>query len=180
MSSGELAGSARDAETSLAKYFRWAKTWNCILLFRNVDLIFPRETGTGDIENHPLMNVLIDALDRFTGIIFLTSNHELGIRYGSLYIRLSTDLHLMPLSKEVTRHIWSTLLRQAEKDGICCKIDQIMDFADEIYQKLVFSGRQIRNLFNTAVHLAELEYQTSDQVVTLDVRHIKQAQNLRR
>lgn len=45
MGSGDLAGSAKDAETALAKYFRLAKTWDCILLFKKVDFILPRETG---------------------------------------------------------------------------------------------------------------------------------------
>lgn len=40
--SGELRGSAKDAETFLAKYFRLAKTWDCILLFRNVDFMLPQ------------------------------------------------------------------------------------------------------------------------------------------
>ena len=177
MSSGELAGTAKDAEISLARYFRWATTWDCILLFKNVDFLLLRETRAGVIENHPLMNVFLHALDRFTGILFLTSNGN-GLMDGSLYTRITTDLTLMPLSKEATRNIWRTLIRQAEKDGIRCRIDDIIDYGDEIYESWVGLGRQLRNLFDTAVQLAEWEHRMDDHV-TVDARHIKQARDLR-
>lgn len=124
--------------------------------------------------------MFLDGLDRFTGILFLTSNGY-GIMDGSLYVRITTDLHLMPLSKEATRHIWRRLLRQAEEDGISCEVDGIVDHADEIFEERGWSGRQIRNIFDTAVHMAKWEHRTGDGVnLTLDVRHIKQAQGLRR
>lgn len=178
MSSGELAGTAKDAEMSLAKYFRLAQTWDCILLFRNVDFILLRETRAGVLENHPLMNVFLDALDRFTGILFLTSNGH-GHMDDSLWARITTDLALIKLSKEATRNIWRTLMRQAEEDGICCNIGGIIDYGDEMHDERVWSGRQIRNLFKMAVRIAEWEHRMSDQVVTVDARHIKQAQDLR-
>lgn len=179
MSSGELAGTAKDAEMSLAKYFRLAKTWDCILLFKNIDFILLRETTAGVVENHPLMNVFLNALDHFNGILFLTTNNH-GLMDGSLWNRITTDMVLWPLSEEATRNIWRSLMRQAEEeDGICCNVDAIVDYGDEIYEKRVWSARQIRNLFDMAVHMAEWEHRLDDQVVTLDVRHIKQVQDLR-
>lgn len=179
MSSGELAGTAKDAELSLAKYFRLAKTWDCVLLFKNIDFILLRETKAGVVENHPLMNVFLYALDHFNGILFLTTNDH-GHMDGSLWNRITTDLVLWPLSKEATRNTWRRVMRQAEEeDGIRCNVDAIVAYGDEIYENRVWSGRQIRNLFNMAVHLAAWEHRTDDQAVTLDVRHIKQVQELR-
>lgn len=80
-------------------------------------------------------------------------------------------------------------MRQAEEDdGIVCNVDAIIEFGDEIYEKRVWSARQLRNLFNMAVHMAEWEGRSGSGSrmggegvvkVEIDVRHIKQVQDLR-
>lgn len=176
LGSGELGDSAKDAGASIRKFFHLAQTWDCILLIRNIDTILPPKAQSGVLQMNPLTDVFLDALDNFTGILFMTSNS--ATVYHRLIKRVTTDLHLGYLSTESALKILKRLIEESEMKGIRCNEAEILDFGKGKYEKQPAewksTGRNIRNVFNMAIDLAKREARTTgSSEVKLGAYHLE-------
>jgi SpoVK/Ycf46/Vps4 family AAA+-type ATPase len=138
-----------ETEKNLGALFDAAETGHAILLFDEADSLFGKRTdvkSSNDRYANLETNYLLQRLETFTGICFLTSNHESNMD-PAFQRRLSVHLRFDVPDVEERMHLWATMLpKQAPTaDGI--------DFR-ALADKFEMSGGYIRNAALRAAFLA--------------------------
>jgi broad-specificity NMP kinase len=138
-----------ETEKNLGALFDAAETGHAILLFDEADALFGKRTdvkSSNDRYANLETNYLLQRLETFTGICFLTSNHESNMD-PAFQRRLSVHLRFDVPDVEERMHLWAAMLpKQAPvSDGI--------DFR-ALADKFEMSGGYIRNAALRAAFLA--------------------------
>lgn len=105
------------------------------------------------------------ALEYYSGILFLTTN-RIGSFDEAFKSRIHISLYYAPLDEAQTFKVWVTNLNRLRRSNsdICFQESEIEAFARAHWQDgKRWNGRQIRNAFQTAVALAEYEFQEKRQ-----------------
>ncbi|XEV04591.1 hypothetical protein FSHL1_009878 [Fusarium sambucinum] len=172
---GDLGTTAREVEEELEKNFALASRWGCILLLDEAD-VFLSARDRMDFVRNGLVAVFLRVLEYYTGILFLTTN-RIGDFDEAFASRVHMSLYYPELDEQKTIRVFELNLDLIQdrfnKQGREIRYDasSIQDFARQHFLKHKFSrwnGRQIRNLCQTALALAEYDTQGEDLEAKVD------------
>ncbi|KAH4264752.1 hypothetical protein HBI04_080020 [Parastagonospora nodorum] len=161
---GDLGNTAREVEGELEKNFSLASRWGCILLLDEAD-VFLSARERKDFERNGLVAVFLRVLEYYAGILFLTTN-RIGDFDEAFASRIHMSLYYPELDEAKTRKVFTLNLdlieqrfrRQGRK--ITYDASSIESFAGHHFHNFRYNrwnGRQIRNLCQTALALAEFD-----------------------
>ena len=139
-----------ESESRLQKFFASVKGKPAVLLLDEVDtVLMNRSTTTGSTKRYQdnFVNTFLRELDRFEGILVLTSNHP-GSLDPAVERRIQFRMAFASPSAEVRAQIWKTLLGDAPIPG-----RESLDFSS-VAVRYDFSGGRIRNAFMDACQRA--------------------------
>lgn len=163
---GDIGQTASDVERNLESIFHLARKWGCVLLLDEADVFLAkREKGGDGIDRNALVSVFLRTLEYYSGILFLTTN-RIGSFDEAFKSRIHISLYYAPLSDSQTFDVWAMNLNRLSKSKRDIYVDrsEIEAFARSHWKDgKRWNGRQIRNAFQTAVALAEYEFQEKCQ-----------------
>lgn len=163
---GDIGQTAYEVEKNLEGIFLLARKWGCVLLLDEADVFLAkRERGGDSIDRNALISVFLRTLEYYSGILFLTTN-RIGSFDEAFKSRIHISLYYAPLSKSQTLDVWAMNLNRLSKSNRDIYVDrsEIEAFARSHWNDgKRWNGRQIRNAFQTAVALAEYEFQEKCQ-----------------
>ena len=163
---GDIGQTASEVEQNLEATFLLARKWGCVLLLDEADVFLAkREKGGDNIDRNALVSVFLRTLEYYSGILFLTTN-RIGSFDEAFKSRIHISLYYPPLSESQTFEVWAMNLNRLIKSNRDIYVDrsEIEAFARSHWKEgKRWNGRQIRNAFQTAVALAEYEFQEKCQ-----------------
>ena len=163
---GDIGQTASEVEQNLEATFLLARKWGCVLLLDEADVFLAkREKGGDNIDRNALVSVFLRTLEYYSGILFLTTN-RIGSFDEAFKSRIHVSLYYPPLSESQTFEVWAMNLSRLSKSNRNIYVDrsEIEAFARSHWKEgKRWNGRQIRNAFQTAVALAEYEFQEKCQ-----------------
>jgi hypothetical protein len=136
ITSGELGTNVDMLEKKLVQILEIAEKWNAVVLIDEADVFMEKRT-TDDIQRNAMVGVFLRLLERYDGVMFLTTNRENTID-EAFKSRISVSLKYDYLTKEQKIAIWKNLLNAS---GMIYNIENI-----EIIATYNFNGRQIKNV----------------------------------
>ncbi|KAI0856903.1 P-loop containing nucleoside triphosphate hydrolase protein [Xylaria cubensis] len=165
ITSGDLGITAKEVEDALEESFSLASRWNSILLIDEAD-VFLAERTKEDFVRNSLVAVFLRMMEYYAGVLFLTTN-RVGVFDEAFTSRIHiTCLYYPPLDQSSTLQIfqknWDRIIARYKEGGRVININilEITAFAIEYFQNNKegrWNGRQIRNAFQSALALAELD-----------------------
>ncbi len=163
---GDIGQTASDVEKNLEATFLLARKWGCVLLLDEADVFLAKRGKGGDnIDRNALVSVFLRTLEYYSGILFLTTNRIASFD-EAFKSRIHISLYYAPLSESQTFDVWKMNLDRLNKSNRDIYVDrsEIETFAKNHWKEgKRWNGRQIRNAFQTAVALAEYEFQEKCQ-----------------
>ncbi|OJD24079.1 hypothetical protein ACJ73_04560 [Blastomyces percursus] len=168
-----LGTTSREMEQNLTQLFQLAERWDCIILIREVDTLLQSRTRT-DREGDNMSSVFLDALEYFTGIIIFTTNRVSAFD-ETIMSRIHISLYYPPLDTDATMNLWElNLCRLKRNPHFRVEESSILKFARAKHEELRCTGRQIKNIVDTAVALAQEDSkQLSTETVNIRKIHFE-------
>ena len=142
-----------DAEMNLRQWFILAATWNAILLIDEADL-FLEQRREGSRDRNSLSTVFLRTMEYYEGVLFLTTN-RVGHIDDSFISRITCSIAYSPLSPEAKSKIARRFIRRFEETGTIEVEPRAECYVIEHSSEL--NGRQLRNVLQNAVALAEVQ-----------------------
>ncbi|KAI1194337.1 hypothetical protein F5X97DRAFT_311338 [Nemania serpens] len=164
ITSGDLGTTAKEVEDALEENFSLASRWNSILLIDEAD-VFLAERTKEDFVRNSLVAVFLRMMEYYAGVLFITTN-RVGVFDEAFTSRIHISLYYPPLDRKSTLQIfqknWERINKRYKTAGRDINIDtaEITEFAIDYFdsnQEGRWNGRQIRNAFQSALALAELD-----------------------
>ncbi|MBS4015066.1 MAG: ATP-binding protein [Candidatus Latescibacteria bacterium] len=156
-----------DSEKNLVKVFKEAKENDCVLVFDEADSLFGQrlpETYSVDRMHNYMTNVLMQEIERFDGLVILTTNRELTIDEAfsrRILFKMRFDI---PKTEERAK-IWRALIPAN------APISDDVDFA-ELGKRYELTGGEIKNVIINVVR--ECGFSNEEKISMLNL--IKYAQ----
>jgi SpoVK/Ycf46/Vps4 family AAA+-type ATPase len=144
ISSGELGTTVDTLEKKLNEILELAYAWNAIILIDEAD-IFMEERSTNDIQRNAMVSVFLRLLERYQGIMFLTTNRPDNFD-PAFKSRISISIKYKDLDKETRFKIWNNLL---DASNIFMESEAIHELSET-----QMNGRQIKNAIRMSQCLA--------------------------
>ncbi|KAL4932090.1 ATP-binding protein [Aspergillus undulatus] len=171
---GHIGTTAEEAETKLDSFCKLAHRWRCVLLLDEAD-VFLAKRERGDIARNSLVSVFLRVLEYFSGVIILTTN-RVGEFDEAFRSRIHVCLYYPKLEERETKEIWEKNIQRIKQSGLNMDIEdkKIRHFADEHWQRNFerptrrWNGRQIKNAFQTAIALANWEFNEENDDARLE------------
>lgn len=142
--SGELGTTPNEIEESLENIFKLVFAWKAIFLLDEAD-VFLECRDNYHMERNNIVAIFLRMLDKFTGVMFLTTNRVDAID-PAFNSRISIQFDYDNLSTEQRKLIWTRNLE-------CNKIELSNDVIDNFSVRNV-NGRQIKNIVKLSTSLA--------------------------
>jgi len=136
ITSGELGTNVDMLEKKLVQILEIAEKWNAVVLIDEADVFMEKRT-TEDIQRNAMVGVFLRLLERYDGVMFLTTNRENTID-EAFKSRISVSLKYDYLTKEQKIAIWKNLLNASGMIYNTENIERICNYD--------FNGRQIKNI----------------------------------
>lgn len=142
-----------NAEMNLRRWFTLAAKWDAILLIDEADL-FLEQRREGSLDRNRLSTVFLRTMEYYEGVLFLTTNRA-GHIDDSFISRITCPIAYHPLSPETKSKIVKKFVRRYEETGTI----EVQPRAESylIEQSTELNGRQLRNILQNAVTLAEVQ-----------------------
>lgn len=162
---GDLGTDAGEVESKLDTFFFLAQKWKCVLLLDEADVFLTRRS-TGDFVRNGIVSVFLRVLENFTGVLILTTN-RVGEFDEAFRSRIHVSIHYPRLDEQSTVDIYDVNLRRIkDTQSLDVDIDEdaIREFGRQHFQdnertpSRRWTGRQIKNAFQTAIALANWDY----------------------
>jgi len=149
ITAGELGIYPDEIESSLQNKFQVAKRWNAIVLIDEAD-VFMEQRSSNDIKRNAMVTIFLRMLERFDGILFLTTNRgdNLDIAIKS---RLSIILDYKPFTKEERQLVWKNIINRQSKT---IQFELSEDDLEQLSTKQL-NGREIKHLVKMSIALSE-------------------------
>lgn len=152
-------------ESKLTYWFKLAKHWGAILLIDEAD-IYMEQRITQDLERNNLVAGFLRAMEYYQGILFLTTN-RIGTFDDAFISRIHVSIHYPGFSDADRGEVWESFFKKLERDrgdtvNIPPATRKFITSSKEV-KAVKWNGREIRNAFQTAVALAEVEDEKDDQ-----------------
>jgi len=147
-----------DSEKNIQQAFREARDEDCVLLFDEADACFGArldERHSADRSHNLMTNILMQEIERFCGLVLLTTNREVVMDKAferRILLKLRFDIPDVALRQQ----IWELFLKD------CPKLDKDVSFP-ELARRYPIAGGKIKN----AVLKAVLACARADKPVTM-------------
>lgn len=138
VSVGELGVTPKELSHKLGQIQEIVESWDAVLLLDEAD-IFMEKRVEKDIVRNAMVGIFLTMLDKYKGVMFLTTN-RIGSIDHAFNSRILMNLDYKNLEKEQRLKVWENLLKSAGMSDI---IDD-PNFAN--LADLPINGRQIKNL----------------------------------
>jgi hypothetical protein len=138
-----------ETEKNLASLFDAAEACQAILLFDEADALFGKRTdvkSSNDRHANQEVNYLLQRMESFTGICFLTTNHDTAID-EAFRRRLSLHVHFPVPDVDERKALWRAMLSTDAPVDSDCNLDALANDFE-------MSGGYIRNAVLRAAFLA--------------------------
>ncbi|KAF2660315.1 P-loop containing nucleoside triphosphate hydrolase protein [Lophiostoma macrostomum CBS 122681] len=147
ITSGELGTNVVNIDQQLRSLFARARSWRAILLLDEAD-VFLAKRKTADLERNALVSVFLRSIEYYPGIIFLTSNRSVDFD-KAFESRIHLKIQYQPLNAQQRTSIWRQLHQSFA--------DRLWDSTvyEDLGRKLELNGREIKNVFQVALAIAE-------------------------
>ena len=135
-----------ESEKHVLKVFEEAKKEDCVLVFDEADAIFSKRLdaeNSVDMMNNRMINLLLQELERFEGVIILTSNREVALD-EAFERRISLRLKFDIPKPDERAEIWASFFTDK------APLDLDVDF-DKLGERFELSGGHIKNAVLNAV-----------------------------
>ncbi len=145
---GELGTDVSYLENQLVKILELATSWDAVVLIDEADIFLAKRTEH-NIMHNAIVSVFLRLLERYQGVMFLTTNRNSDID-EAFKSRISITIGFDKPNKEVRRSIWTNLLKAS---------NTILSESDifELSEKYDINGRQIKNAIRISQSLAKDE-----------------------
>lgn len=140
-------------EARLSKTLRRAEKWGAVLLIDEAD-VYIHERGT-DMEQNAVVGVFLRLLERYRGVLFLTSNRATVID-DAILSRATAWLRYNKPKPDELRKIWHILAKQYQHDMSNADVDKIVD------EMPFLSGRNVKHMLKLAGLLSKKKNQPVD------------------
>ena len=158
LDSSQLGTEPETIKQRLVEYLRYAERWGVIIQLDNAVDFLEAKTTDGDRERNILKALFFRELERFSGVIFLTTTRVSGIdkRVKGLF---SLAFSLPDLTREDLIEIWKTNIRliQPKAEEILLWLFDLESCRETTTTLLRLGARGMKNLIQAAVALAESE-----------------------
>lgn len=172
----ELGTQAAQLERSLTFWMRLATLWQAVLVLDEAD-VYLESRARGHLEQNGLVSVFLQLMESYDGLFFLITN-RVGLIDEAFISRIQLHIYYPPFDKKLRVALWEQLFRNLEesRSGMtvssdarryCIVSDKVRN---EKFLKAEFSGREIVNIFNMAISMAE-----QDRDSKIEKRHIEAA-----
>lgn len=154
-----------ESEKNLVSVFEDARKEDCVLVFDEADALFAKrfyETYSTDRMHNYMTNILMKEIERFEGIIILTTNREI-VMDEAFDRRITLKLKFDVPRPEERARIWRKLI--PEKTPLAPDVD-----FEKLGRRYELTGGEIKNAILNAV--MECGYQGEDR---LKMEHLEQA-----
>lgn len=143
---GELGTHADELEKRLSTILEMASSWKAIVLIDEADVFMEKRT-TIDIERNTLVSIFLRLLERYDGIMFLTTNRcdTIDPAFNS---RISITFKYPELDKQTRIKIWHNLLR-------ACDITTLSENDINYLANISLNGREIKNMIRMGIALSK-------------------------
>ncbi|THW39225.1 hypothetical protein D6D22_06384 [Aureobasidium pullulans] len=180
LSTSDIGITAEEVDKNLQRHFTWAKSWGAILLIDEADIYLERRS-ISDLTRNGLVAGFLRALEYYEGILFLTTN-RVGAFDDAFVSRIHVKLHYPALSDDDRLRIWTNFIKKLEAergDKMRVMMETRKYIESNDIKRLNLNGREIRNIFQTAVGLAEFEcHKDSEGKIKLEEEHIAQVADI--
>lgn len=150
----DVGTSPESVEENMKRVFELSTRWKALLLFDEADIFLERRS-LNDLARNSLVSVLLRILEYFQGILFLTSNRVKTFD-EAFQSRIHVAVQFKELGDRQRDKIWKMWFDKYEDD-----IEDVDGLLEEIrdgdYASARLNGRQIRNVFGSAMALARHE-----------------------
>lgn len=162
---GDLGTDAEAVEHKLDTFFFLAQKWKCVLLLDEADVFLTRRS-TGDFVRNGIVSVFLRVLETFTGVLILTTN-RVGEFDEAFRSRIHISILYPRLDEKSTVDIYDVNLRRIkENESLDVDVEEeaIREFGKQHFQSNEespsrrWTGRQIKNAFQTAIALANWDF----------------------
>lgn len=133
---GELGTTPESLEKKLASIQELVESWNAVLLLDEADILLERRVD-GDITRNAMAGILLRLLEKYNGIMFLTTNRMSSID-NAFKSRISINIVYEELGRESRLKVWKNILKAANMTYLS---DEDIDSLSHIN----INGRQIKN-----------------------------------
>jgi len=155
ITAGQLGTDDREIEGYLGMYLKRAKRWNAILLIDEADVFM--EERDSNIQRNALVTIFLRMLERFDGILFLTTNRVNNIDIA-IKSRMSIILDYKPFTQDERKQVWENLLVNTN--------NQLSESDLIELSKIELNGREIK-------HCIKMAIATSDEGNSITIENIK-------
>ncbi|KAI1325752.1 P-loop containing nucleoside triphosphate hydrolase protein [Xylariaceae sp. FL0255] len=148
-------------ESELFKWFSLAEAWNAVLLVDEADIFLERRQNR-DLARNGLVSAFLRRMEYFKGLLFLTTN-RVGQIDDAFISRVHAAIGYRPLTSQDRMKIWQGFFHKLEKER-AGKLQIARGAKKWVLGKAEsggaqLNGRDIRNALQTAITLAEAEYE---------------------
>jgi len=157
VTSGELGASPGAMEAELKRVLDLAKAFRAVLLLDEADVLL-EQRSTNDLVRNALVSIFLRQLEYYQGILFLTTN-RVATFDEAFHSRIHISLYYQNLSAEARKTVWRNF-------GATMSVDLDDDDYNELADQSL-NGRQIKNVFRTALALA------ADKGENIAMRHMR-------
>mmetsp|Transcript_19820 Transcript_19820/g.55231 ORF Transcript_19820/g.55231 Transcript_19820/m.55231 type:complete len:1284 (+) Transcript_19820:178-4029(+) len=176
LSMGTLGTTADDLEKRLSEILRLSAKWNAIILLDEADSFLEKRSSTSSLERNAMVCVMLQLVEYFSGILFLTSNRMDSLD-PAFQTRITLPLQYHDLTKDGRKTIWDNLL---SRSGVGVGVEPSgsggggIDTAE--LARFPLNGREIKNAMRLALALAAEEECAPHQALLMEtaamVKHV--------
>lgn len=146
---GELGTSIDELEEALKRIIDLTKRWDAIVLIDEVD-VFAQKRNSTNIENNAMTAIFLRMIERFEGIMFMTTNMQDNLD-EAFVSRATLTLQYRDLTSKVKKCIFESIIKVIESKGITINLTE--KYLNKLSTCRV-NGRMIKNIMRLAYSLA--------------------------
>ncbi|KAH7230146.1 P-loop containing nucleoside triphosphate hydrolase protein [Fusarium redolens] len=147
---GQIGVDPVQVENILTNTFKIAGRWKAILLLDEADMFLSQRVDNPQV--NALVSVFLRELERFDGILFLTTNRVQSFD-TAMMSRIHLALEYQPLGIDSRRAVWKYFLQKATTERGAPNLTALVDSV--AHKEL--NGREIRNIVLVAQSMAVYE-----------------------
>lgn len=157
LSMGTLGTTADDLERRLTEILKLSAKWNAIILLDEADSFLEKRSSTSSLERNAMVSVMLQLVEYFTGILFLTSNRMDSLD-PAFQTRITLSLPYHNLTEGGRQKIWENLLHNSGVDSGREEAHESLAPIDaRELAKHPLNGREIKNALRMALAIASEE-----------------------
>jgi hypothetical protein len=150
VSVGELGTTPAALEENLSQIMDVAISWDAIVLLDEVD-VFAQDRTNADVERTAMTAILLRLLEKFSGILFMTTNLKQNLD-AAFISRATATIPYEKLDSATRVKIWRNILGKASNLGV--KVDKDVHSSLEVLAAHELNGREIKNQVRLAYSVA--------------------------